>query len=247
MSSAPSTLAPTTRSLASEVVDASLLSFIAAFVDTACFVGLFGLFTAHVTGNFVLIGAAVVQHNGAVVAKLLALPVFALAVLLTAEFARWLRARGAARVAPILCLEAMLLLAAMAVATFMAEPLHADAPTTIASGMLAVAAMGLQNALMRIELAALPPTTVMTGNVTQVLIDVMAIRSVDRGDATAALAQPDARHRIARMWPGIVAFTLGAACGAAGYAALRFWCLCFPALLCFWLAWRLQRPRRQAQ
>jgi uncharacterized membrane protein YoaK (UPF0700 family) len=34
-----------------------LLSFTAGFVDTASFLGLEGLFTAHVTGNFVTLGA----------------------------------------------------------------------------------------------------------------------------------------------------------------------------------------------
>jgi len=33
-------------------------------VDTAVFVGLFGLFTAHVTGNFVLIGSELVHASG---------------------------------------------------------------------------------------------------------------------------------------------------------------------------------------
>jgi uncharacterized membrane protein YoaK (UPF0700 family) len=35
---------------------AALLSFNGGFVDTASFLGLAGLFTAHVTGNFVTLG-----------------------------------------------------------------------------------------------------------------------------------------------------------------------------------------------
>jgi uncharacterized membrane protein YoaK (UPF0700 family) len=35
----------------------SVLAAIAGYVDMLSFVALFGLFTAHVTGNFVLIGA----------------------------------------------------------------------------------------------------------------------------------------------------------------------------------------------
>src|SRR5258706_7294555 len=61
---------------------AALLSFIAGFVDTAGFLGLQGLFTAHVTGNFVTLGAALVLGTHGVVAKLLALPEFVLVVAL---------------------------------------------------------------------------------------------------------------------------------------------------------------------
>jgi uncharacterized membrane protein YoaK (UPF0700 family) len=39
-----------------------------------------GLFTAHVTGNFVTIGAALVFGTSGVVAKLLALPVFCIVI-----------------------------------------------------------------------------------------------------------------------------------------------------------------------
>jgi uncharacterized membrane protein YoaK (UPF0700 family) len=62
---------------------AVLLSFTAGFVDTASFLGLEGLFTAHVTGNFVTLGATLVYGTHGVLAKLLALPEFVLVVALT--------------------------------------------------------------------------------------------------------------------------------------------------------------------
>jgi len=53
-----------------------LLSFTAGYVDTAGFLALQGLFTAHVTGNFVTLGASLALGTSGAVAKLLALPVF---------------------------------------------------------------------------------------------------------------------------------------------------------------------------
>ena len=60
-----------------------LLSLNAGFVDTAGFLALQGLFTAHVTGNFVTLGASLVLGTSGAVAKLLALPVFCVVVILT--------------------------------------------------------------------------------------------------------------------------------------------------------------------
>ena len=60
-----------------------LLSLNAGFVDTAGFLALQGLFTAHVTGNFVTLGASLVLGTSGAVAKLLALPVFCTVVVLT--------------------------------------------------------------------------------------------------------------------------------------------------------------------
>ena len=52
-----------------------VLSLNAGYVDTAGFLALQGLFTAHVTGNFVTLGASLVLGTSGAVAKLLALPV----------------------------------------------------------------------------------------------------------------------------------------------------------------------------
>ena len=60
-----------------------LLTVNAGYVDTAGFLALQGLFTAHVTGNFVTLGASLVLGTSGGVAKLLALPVFCAVVIVT--------------------------------------------------------------------------------------------------------------------------------------------------------------------
>jgi uncharacterized membrane protein YoaK (UPF0700 family) len=216
--------------------DASLLSFVAAFVDTCGFVGLFQLFTAHVTGNFVLMGAALVNRQGDVLAKLLAFPVFIVAVAFTVLVADAMQRRGRSRVGPLLWVEAALL-ATAALLAFLVGPLHAaNGGRTLAIGMTMVLAMGLQNALMRLDLAALPPTTVMTGNVTQATIDLMLLWREDGAPREVA------RGRLRRMAGPILAFLLGAAGGAGGYALLGFTSLLLPAAICAIIARRCARP-----
>src|ERR1700759_73704 len=57
------------------------LSLNAGYVDTAGFLALSGLFSAHVTGNFVTLGASLALGTSGAVAKLLALPTFCAAVI----------------------------------------------------------------------------------------------------------------------------------------------------------------------
>jgi uncharacterized membrane protein YoaK (UPF0700 family) len=58
-----------------------LLSLNAGYVDTAGFLALQGLFTAHVTGNFVTLGASLALGTSGALAKLLALPIFCAVVI----------------------------------------------------------------------------------------------------------------------------------------------------------------------
>ena len=54
----------------------SVLSLIAGSVDVIGFLGLGGLFTAHITGNLILIAAHIVSGTGVPTVHLLSVPVF---------------------------------------------------------------------------------------------------------------------------------------------------------------------------
>ncbi len=197
---------------------AALAAFTAGFVDTVGFVGLFGLFTAHVTGNFVLIGAALVTHHTGIIAKLLALPTFILAVAATSLFLRHCRRTNRSPIAPLLIAEAILLAAFMGLGLALGPFEGGDQPAAVLTGLTGVLAMGVQNAAARTVFVHLSPTTVMTGNVTQIVLDLVGLTDdeASRGEALA---------RIRKMAPPVAAFALGAIAGGLGFAAVGFWCI----------------------
>jgi uncharacterized membrane protein YoaK (UPF0700 family) len=149
----------------------ALLSFNGGFVDTAGFIGLQGLFTAHVTGNFVTLAATLLSGTHGVVAKLLALPEFVIVIaaarLLDAALqARGLPARRVLLVAKVVCLLAFFVLAV----AFGPFP-DSDAPAALWTAFAGIAGMAIQNAVQRAHFSNLPPTTLMTGNTTQAVMD----------------------------------------------------------------------------
>jgi len=76
----------------------TLLSIIAGMVDLTGFVTLGNVFTAHITGNVVVIGAWVVRRGRINPTQILAIPVFILAVA-----AVWLLAKASGRRGPGCC------------------------------------------------------------------------------------------------------------------------------------------------
>jgi uncharacterized membrane protein YoaK (UPF0700 family) len=209
--------AATAKSGPHPIAISALLAFTAGYVDTVGFIALFGLFTAHVTGNFVLIGAALIDSHEGLVSKLLALPLFVLAVAATRVFilAREQRARDA--IVPVLISQLAFLVLFLACGLWLAPFDHADAPAAILTGMSAVVAMAIQNAAARTLFASLAPTTVMTGNVTQIIVDLV--------DMAVSDECTEARGRVRKMLPPVATFAAGALAGAlaygwVGYAAL---------------------------
>jgi uncharacterized membrane protein YoaK (UPF0700 family) len=200
------------------------LSFVAGFVDTTSFVALFGLFTAHVTGNFVLLGSALVHSGPGVIAKVLVVPVFVMTVAALRLLTIRLRARKRAVVRTLLSLEAVFLFGFLAMGVTLGPFSDADAPSAVLTGMAAAIAMALQNAAMRDSLGHVHPTTLMTGNITQAVIDV-----VDLCCGVGDRHHRESMHRrTRRLLSNLFAFTLGCVLAALGVLFLGFWCLALP-------------------
>lgn len=154
-------------------VHSVMLSGVAGYVEAAGFTALLGLFPAHVTGEIVSDAVALSSgHFQGHLARIWMLPVFVAAVI-TATLVARVRRRNGQR-----ALTGLLLLVTVALGLFSASDaigqlLHAAGHLRfVVSGCFAVAAMGFQNALMRESLLASCPTTVMTGNLTHVVIEI---------------------------------------------------------------------------
>jgi len=186
-----------------------LLSFNGGYVDTAGFLALQGLFTAHVTGNFVTFGAAMVEGTSGAFAKLLALPVFCVTIVLARIIAVRLGASSSRALKTLLAVKVLLLGVAAAFALAWGPFPDGDSWRAILTGMTLVCAMAIQNGAHRVYLPKAPPSTLMTGTTTQVMLDLADLLS----GAASPQQRADIRGRLRRMVPNVIAFAAG--CGVA--------------------------------
>jgi uncharacterized membrane protein YoaK (UPF0700 family) len=221
----------------------SVLAAVAGYVDTLSFVALFGLFTAHVTGNFVLIGAGIAGFGEGVFIKLMAFPAFIAGVAAASMLVRRQHATGPLYAAYALyVLQAVLLLAFCIAGIAIGARIDANSGSAVLCGMLGAAAMGVQNAHGRLVPRAAVPNTVMTGNVTQLILDAVDLL-FPHVPADIRIA---ARARLAKMVPAVVAFAAGAAGGASGYRVTGFGALLLPFVVLVALAAHARREHRAA-
>jgi uncharacterized membrane protein YoaK (UPF0700 family) len=202
----------------------TVLSVIAGSVDAIGFLGLGGLFTAHVTGNLVILAAHMASGGEAPVAPMLSVPVFVAALGLTRLLASTLERIGFASLRPLLLLQFLLLAGFFVLCASAGPRIDPDATKAILAGMLGVSAMAVQNALVQISLKGAPSTAVMTTNITRFMMDV--------GDVMFGRRPSDivkARDRAMRTWPAIVGFAVGCGLGAICEAAIGLLSLALPA------------------
>jgi len=210
-----------------------VLAFVAGYVDAFGFVALFGLFTAHVTANIVLASANAVGYGQDPLVKLGVLPAFVAGVALAKLVVVFHARRGTHPERTIYVLEAICLCGLMIVGAI-ASPLRtADASATLACGLLGAMAMGVQTAHGQLVLHGHAPTTLMTLNLTQAVID-----AIDALSARSVAARYESRSRLLDTILPVCGFSVGALVGAISWSHASFWALLFPATLLSILALR---------
>ena len=127
-----------------------LLSFTAGFIDSFTVLALFGLFVAQVTGSFVLTAAAAIRHEQDVLTKVLAIPIFLVAGMMTTVMAVTLERRGRAPLSWVLGFECAVLTAFFLVVLIGAPLSDPDAISVAAASLLGLFAMGTQSATVRL-------------------------------------------------------------------------------------------------
>jgi uncharacterized membrane protein YoaK (UPF0700 family) len=202
-----------------------LLSMIAGMVDGIGFLSLGKLFTAHVTGNLVVIAALLVHGGPPNMAQILAVPVLIVAVAAIWLIAKATNKRGPALARPLLLVQ-FLLLTCVLIFSVIHDP--AANPHGLIAGvtaMIAVTAMACQFGLLRLAVPGAPSTAVMTGNLTNTVLSLLD---------TLSRSEPlmeGANERLKKTVKLVLGFFAGCVVGAAAVSLLGDWAWSLPAML----------------
>lgn len=187
------------------------LSCIAGMVDVTSWITLSGLFTAHVTGNLVVMAADAVAGQRMHLAAAIAIPLFVVLTAAIAVAVQILQPTGRGKLLGMLAAQSLLLAGCAAVAL--------TAPPSLAStgfwiAVLAIAAMAFQNALLHLGFTPVPTTAVMTGNIVAATLALIGM----------LLAKDAARQQAWSQWhqtaPILFGFVTGCLAGAGAVAWL---------------------------
>jgi len=203
----------------------AVLGMTAGAVDVISFLGFGGLFTAHITGNLVILAAHYITGRFGEIAPLLSVPVFVLVLgVVTAVFVR--KPIAFIRRA-LLAIQAALLASFLGFGIWFGPFADPNSGMAVFVGMLGVAAMATQNAVVRLALPGHPTTAVVSTNVTQLAVDLAML--------ARCLLQPtnvsEIRSHADVTILAVLGFVVGVVAGAILEIHFGLWSLTFPSLL----------------
>jgi len=210
------------RARASGIVDPAdtmrlvlLLSFVAGSTDAIGFLGLHGLFTAHITGNIVILINHLAAGGRAGVAEMISVPVF-MAIAALARLLVILAERRDSDIAPnaLLGLQFVLLLGFLLLCLPLGQSFDVDSWRVVLAGMCGVAAMAVQIVFVQTAMPAAPSTVVLTANTAR-----FAVAAVDTV-AGSPKRREDAREKVTSTFPQILGFVTG--CAGGGFLEWQF-------------------------
>src|SRR6266705_1641716 len=205
----------------------TVLSTAAGAVDVIGFLALGGLFTAHITGNVVIVAAHYATGGFSQIGPLLAVPVFMVVMGVVTLASSAIARTGTMPLRPLLLLQTALLAGFLLLGIGFGRFIDADSSMAVLAGMLGVAAMATQNVLGKLALKGAPSTAVMTTNITQLTVDLATLaRRRGNGDELSK-----ARRRARMTFPSIIGFIGGCAAGAALEVKFGLWALALPVAL----------------
>lgn len=203
-----------------------LLTIVGGAIDTIGFIALFGFFTAHVTGNLVMAGSGLVKGENGLWIKLAALPLFVLTVMLTKTFIDKSKKRTLI-LSHLFFAEAFFLTAFMIAGLYYHPFVEAGSTTVALTGGLGLIALAIRNTASKTLIKHMSPTVLMTGNTTQLginLTDYVNNRT------------PDNAKKLGHSSALVFSFLLGALLGALLYLKLSFWAVGWFVLPVLYLA-----------
>ena len=203
----------------------TVLSTTAGAVDVIGFLALGGLFTAHITGNLVVLAAHYVTGGFSQIGPLLSVPVFVAVLGIVTVLFSGKEARAKRRA--LLVLQAVLLAGFLGFGVGCGPFANPDSAMAVCVGMLGVAAMATQNALVKLQLRGFPSTAAMTTNTVQLTID-LAVLVRGKGEPED-LARTRRRARL--TIPSVGGFVAGCAVGALLEIHVGLWALILPVAL----------------
>ena len=203
----------------------TLLSVIAGMVDLIGFLTLGKIFTAHITGNLVVIAAVLVYGERLNLALALAIPAFMFAVA-----AIWLLVRASTRHGPslarlLLLIQFLLLTGALSITVVTRASVNPHGLITVFVVMIAVSAMACQYVLFRVALPRALSTAVMTGNLTNTVLSLL-----DTLSPTQPLMK-GATERLRMSLHLLFGFLAGCLVAAVAVSFVGDWAWSFPVAL----------------